>query len=301
MLILMDFEKALTAMEAAATNAGQMLMKLQPQSQQLASRKDFLTDADLVSERRNTPAAQCGRKCDHSTMDRFKSRWHNFYMASLDDFKNLTSIQQQILGLVADDDKLRQTFYLTGGTLLKALGIVPRESNDLDFFTFPNINSLQYTQALSYFGQVLRRIIGEENIVTTDEGFMHKPSGMLVDAVHDNVQNIDTFISYGELKTASLKDIAASKASALCSRDELKDYVDIAFLTSSQTWLLKDLADLAEQKFGLGTITEEKLLAELISKKDMFKVQSELFLRDKEKNGSLLTQQIAHLIESTKI
>jgi len=46
----MNLEKALGVMETAALEAGRMLLDMQPQTRRLASRKDFLTDADLKAE-----------------------------------------------------------------------------------------------------------------------------------------------------------------------------------------------------------------------------------------------------------
>lgn len=48
---MIDLQKALKTMEQAAVDAGQLLVTMQPKSRRLESRKDFLTDADLVSER----------------------------------------------------------------------------------------------------------------------------------------------------------------------------------------------------------------------------------------------------------
>lgn len=47
---MVQLETALTVMENAAIDAGRMLLALQPKGKRLASRKDFLTDADLKSE-----------------------------------------------------------------------------------------------------------------------------------------------------------------------------------------------------------------------------------------------------------
>ena len=46
----MDLNRALAFMKKAAFDAGSQLCKMQLQSRKLASRKDFLTDADLMSE-----------------------------------------------------------------------------------------------------------------------------------------------------------------------------------------------------------------------------------------------------------
>lgn len=219
----------------------------------------------------------------------------------LTDLQDLTQPQRSVLEAVEADKSLHETFFLTGGTLLKARGIVPRESNDLDFFTFSTIDSLAYTQQASHFGEILTKLFGANQVVLAERGFRHIQSNMLIDIVADSTSNIAEFETYSNLKTASLKDLAAHKASAICSRDEIKDYIDISFLTKQQNWSLKDLEMLAEQKFKLGTITEAKLLTEILAKREAFTVTPKLFLRDGEKNTKLVEQQMNYLIENTSL
>ena len=63
---------------------------------------------------------------------------------SLETFVDLTNEQRALLEAFERDQDLCKTFYLIGGTLLKALGIVQRISNDLDFFSFPGIHPRAY-------------------------------------------------------------------------------------------------------------------------------------------------------------
>lgn len=220
---------------------------------------------------------------------------------SLQDFVDLTAEQREIVRIFEHDPLLCHTFYLTGGTLLKVLGVVPRISNDLDFFTFPSIESRVFMTQMKRVYTLLADVFGTKSIATTDKGFIHQPSGMIIDLVADGIGNIDDFVSFGNLLTAGLKDCAAGKASALCSRDEIKDYIDIAFLTKQEGWTLKDLEEFAEKKFGLGTITEEKLLTELLEKRASFTIPSHIFLRNPEENRSVVEYQISDLIEHVTI
>ncbi len=222
-------------------------------------------------------------------------------MPTLDSLQDLTETQRRVLEGIEREPTLTQTFYLTGGTLLKAVGIAPRRSDDLDFFTFPAVESLTYTQRLVRMREVLTGLFGNDAITETDRGFLHTASKTVIDVVADRVKAIDSFVPYGNLQTVSLKDLAASKASALCSRDEVKDYLDIAFLTKRQGWLLRDLAGLAEEKFGLGTVSEERLLTELLAKRDLFRVPPDLFIRNADENLALIHQQVAYLLEHTSV
>lgn len=219
----------------------------------------------------------------------------------LTDLQELTEPQRAVLELVASDTELVATFYLTGGTLLKALGIVPRQSNDLDFFSFHTVEPHRYTDQSARVGTLLRALFGSGQMTETTQGFLHDSSGMIIDVVADSSRNIDDFIQYGTLKTASLKDLAAHKASALVSRDEIKDYVDIALLTEHQGWSLADLASFAERKFGLGTISEEKLLTELLSKRDTLSLDPAMFLRQPDLYVKRVHDQVIRLLEGTTL
>lgn len=220
---------------------------------------------------------------------------------SISDFQDLTPAQHRLLTRVEREEKFTQHFYLTGGTLLKALGIVPRQSNDLDFFTFPAVSPRAYTNSLITLRSVLEELFGADAIVPTAEGFLHAESRMVIDAVSDAIPNISDFGSFGRLRVAGLKDLAAHKASAVCSRDEVKDYIDIAFLTKHQGWALKDLVEFAEEKFRLGTVSEERIVTELLDKRANFTVPPTIFLRSPEENTKLVQEQITFLIDHTTL
>lgn len=220
---------------------------------------------------------------------------------TLSDFVDLTDEQRAVLEVFERDDALCQTFYFIGGTLLKALGIVPRTSNDLDFFSFPLIDARTFITQQEKFLALLKRLFGKTEIDITHHGFIHMPSGMVIDIVYDAIPAIDEIVAFGSIRTAGLKDIAASKASALCSRDEVKDYIDIAFLTKREGWSLKNLEVFAEKKYKLGTVTEEKLLAELIGKRSQFTIPESIFLREPEKNLKFVQEQINLLIHTSSL
>lgn len=220
---------------------------------------------------------------------------------TLSDFVDLTDEQHAVLQAFECDDALCKTFYLTGGTLLKALGIVPRMSNDLDFFSFPNIDERTFVVRQKQFFDLLKSILGEKEIDITHHGFIHLPSGMVFDIVSDAIPSIDDYETYGNMRVAGFKDLAASKASALCCRDEIKDYIDIAFLTKAYGLQLSDLEAFAEKKYKLGTVTEEKLLTELIGKRSQFAIPDKIFLREPEKNRAILEKQIDILIDHSSL
>lgn len=220
---------------------------------------------------------------------------------TLSDFVDLTNEQRVVLEAFERDGALCKTFYFTGGTLLKALGIVPRTSNDLDFFTFPHVSAQTFAVQQKRLLDLLKDIFGEQEIDITHHGFIHIPSGMVFDIVANAIPSIDDYGAYGNMCIASFKDLAAGKASALCSRDEVKDYIDIAFLTKAHGWQLNDLEAFAEEKYKLGTVTEEKLLAELIGKRSQFVIPDSIFLHESQKNRATVEKQIEILINHSSL
>jgi len=222
-------------------------------------------------------------------------------MHTMIDFQDLTEPQLKLLLRLEKEQCFTEHFYFTGGTLLKALGIVPRESNDLDFFTFPEVDYPSYKKGLSVVRMVVQEVYGADDFDETDRGFALTKEGTFIDCIHESTDLIGDTVSYGRLQTAGVQDIGASKAGALCSRDEIKDYIDIAFLTKRENWTLSDLERMAREKYKMDTITEEKLLEELLSKRDLFQILPERFLRNGNEYVDFVNQQINTLIEQTTL
>lgn len=223
-------------------------------------------------------------------------------MQDLNDLKDLTAVQRKILECMECERSFTDVFHFTGGTLLKALDIVPRESNDLDFFTFPSVDGRTYLKSLADVKGFLSELFGADDVIVTDRGFLMPQSGMRIECVYDAVHAIDDFIPFGRLKTSGLRDLVANKVAAFCVRDEMRDYIDLAFLTAQKGWKLADLAAIAEEKFSLQTITEEKLLTEFLKKKEMFQhCPPAIFLRDQEENAMKVDQQVELLLKESTL
>ena len=132
----------------------------------------------------------------------------------------------------------KKEFYLAGGTAF-ALQIGHRVSVDFDFFTEEDFETKDvYEQVQKVFGQVPR----------TQES-----SNTLAIVVQDDVRVsfmkyqyplIDACVDTEYLRLASIPDIGCMKLSAIVSRAELKDYVDLFFILKhlSLTALLANLS-----------------------------------------------------------
>jgi len=113
-------------------------------------------------------------------------------------------------------------FVLVGGTAL-ALQIGHRISIDLDFFEHSNRNVLENVDEI--------RKMGEIKILNQTERILNlRIDNIKVDFVSYYYAFIDAVLKVGDLRLASLRDIAAMKLSAVTGRGTRKDFVDIFFL-----------------------------------------------------------------------
>lgn len=139
----------------------------------------------------------------------------------------LYPLQDKILKII---DDLKTSFYLTGGTALSRCYLYHRYSDDLDFFVN---NEKKFTK------------IVEEIIISLKNKFKVKVvirSESYISLMINNLLKVD-FVNdvnykYGRLerqkiysKVDNLENILSNKLSALISRDEAKDVVDILMIS----------------------------------------------------------------------
>ena len=118
------------------------------------------------------------------------------------------------------------SYYLAGGTAL-ALHIGHRESVDLDYFSKESIDTLVLKKKLF-------EVFSEEEVHVT---FEEKDTlwtticGVKVSFIMRTDRLLEEPLSEGFFRVASLSDLVVMKLSAVCGREEYKDYFDLAFLT----------------------------------------------------------------------
>lgn len=135
----------------------------------------------------------------------------------------LYPLQNKVLKLI---DTLQTPFYLTGGTVLSRCYFKHRYSDDLDFFINKDLNFIKYSELLI---ASLSKDFEVETIIKAESYVSLKINKILkIDLVND-VQ-----FRYGDLqkqeifsKVDNIENILSNKLSALISRDEAKDVVDI--------------------------------------------------------------------------
>lgn len=135
----------------------------------------------------------------------------------------LYPLQNKVLKLT---DTLQTPFYLTGGTALSRCYFNHRYSDDLDFFVNNDPNFSKYSEIII---SSLTKEFELETIIKSESYVSLKINKILkIDLVND-VQS-----RYGNLlkqdifsKVDNIENILSNKLSALISRDEAKDVVDI--------------------------------------------------------------------------
>ncbi|KKP50684.1 MAG: hypothetical protein UR42_C0024G0010 [Candidatus Roizmanbacteria bacterium GW2011_GWA2_33_33] len=149
----------------------------------------------------------------------------------------LYPLQNKVLKLI---DELQTSFYLTGGTALSRCYFNHRYSDDLDFFVNKDLN---FAKASEQILSNLMKNFEVEIIIKTESYISIKVDKILkIDLVND-VQ-----FRYGELKKKiifsnvdNVKNILSNKLSALISRDEAKDVVDIWVIAKNNKIDWKDI------------------------------------------------------------
>ncbi len=141
----------------------------------------------------------------------------------------LYPLQDKVLQIIGTLDT---PFYLTGGTALSRCYFNHRYSDDLDFFVNKDAN--YQTHVAKIVDGLADLGITELRKFDTFTSFM--VDGLLkVDLVNDIPSHIGDFNAFGIFsKVDNLQNILSNKISALVSRDEPKDVVDIWTIARSQ-------------------------------------------------------------------
>jgi hypothetical protein len=163
----------------------------------------------------------------------------------------LNSIDLPLFQVLSDLSRLPElsNFSLVGGTAL-SLQIGHRKSDDLDFFTDRSFDLQEVKNAIFRYN---REVVF---LNETRQGFSfslplpgEKEDSRKLDIYNWAVKFIRPVKKEGEIRLASLEDIAAFKLDAICHRKEKKDYIDIAVLL--EKFSLGQMLDLYVEKFPM--------------------------------------------------
>lgn len=147
-------------------------------------------------------------------------------------YKIITDKMRDIAQIIFDN--FDENYYLAGGTAL-ALQIGHRKSIDLDYF----INRIIDTNKLK---SVIQEVFNDKQIEFTFEE--KNTLWCIIDGVKVSFISrfdifIDEILTIDSFRLVSIKDLTVMKLSAICSREEYKDYFDLACLatiTDVRSW-----------------------------------------------------------------
>ena len=169
----------------------------------------------------------------------------------------LYPLQDKVLKLI---DSLKTPFYLTGGTALSRCYLHHRFSDDLDFFVNNELNFAKIVEDISISLNKKFKV----KVVIRSESYI---SLMVNNQLKVDFVN-DVTYKYGKLekqkiysKVDNLENILSNKLSALISRDEVKDVVDILmiFKKINVNWK-KIFSDVNSKAVGIFPIDVSKRL-----------------------------------------
>jgi len=143
----------------------------------------------------------------------------------------LTALQKSILEMLSREDP---SLFLTGGSALGEFYLHHRRSQDLHLFT---TDEQAFAHSERLVTHVARKLDLTASILRTGAGFrrflLEKGGEQIVlDIVHDTVPQIDPGKGVLDgIQVDTFREIAVNKVCALLSRSEVKDLVDLYFIS----------------------------------------------------------------------
>ncbi len=146
----------------------------------------------------------------------------------------LTDLQRKILKEIGKS-RLRENFFLTGGTALAAFYLHHRYSVDLDLFT---ANPTAVAQVAPVLQEIAKTLNLELTLIRTLDTFLecffrsNDGERVALDFAQDSPYRLKPTQSHPELgvQIDNPTDVACNKLSALFDRAEPKDFVDVYFV-----------------------------------------------------------------------
>ena len=203
----------------------------------------------------------------------------------------LSPLQKQVLEAFAASS-LHETFYWTGGTLLSAVYLHHRASQDLDFFSdkpFSHDDVIGFVRALKT--RLNLEHIEEKKIHDRWEFFLHNNEELRLEFVHYDHPSVGKRGTKNGVTVDSLDDIAANKLMALVDRDEPKDVVDLYFLFTKAGYTPSKLIRFVETKFGV-RLSESLVWSEALKVMRNLGVLKPLLLNESEQGGEQVLGEI---------
>ena len=163
----------------------------------------------------------------------------------------LTKNQQLLLNEIGKNKALTEAFYLSGGTALAEFYLKHRLSEDLDFFTENEFDSL----SISAF---LKSIQKKMKITKIDYQQSFNRNLFFIAIEKDVIKTEFTYYPFPRIerkeitngiKIDSLLDIAVNKVFTIYQKPRSRDFIDLYLIIKKTGWKMSDLIKKAKVKF----------------------------------------------------
>ena len=163
----------------------------------------------------------------------------------------LSDRQKTLLSLLSSNSDIQHNFYLSGGTALAEYYLHHRYSEDLDFFSENEINSMD----IQVFFKTISNKVGIKK-VDLQQSFNRN-----LIYLHFEDEIIKTEFTYypftqievpkiiDGLKVDSLLDIAVNKTFTIYQKSRSRDFIDLYLIIKEKGWSFTDLKKKARAKF----------------------------------------------------
>lgn len=164
----------------------------------------------------------------------------------------LSENQKKILELIADDENIAGSFYLTGGTALAEYYLQHRLSEDLDFFSEHEFEP----EAVSAFFKKIQAQAGITS-VSLEQSFNRNiflltvgGEMLKIEFTYFPFPRIEQKKKLGKLGIDSLLDIAVNKLFTIYQKPRSRDFIDLyCILQKEREWNIDELTKKAQIKF----------------------------------------------------
>lgn len=164
----------------------------------------------------------------------------------------LTPKQLKFLEFAGQEKSIIDNFYLTGGTALSEFYLKHRLSEDLDFFSFEEVDQVAVEAFLKKFStHISLSEIKRKQFLGLFSFKLIYPDGeeLKVDFNYYPFPLIEKGVNFKNIRVNSLYDIAVDKVHTLFMKPRTRDYLDLYFIMKTKDYPLDKLILDAKAKF----------------------------------------------------
>jgi predicted nucleotidyltransferase component of viral defense system len=181
----------------------------------------------------------------------------------------LTSAQREILDLLSKDSSFIKYFYLTGGTALSEYYLHHRLSEDLDFFSFEEIDKIWLTTISSTIaGKIKAKKDIQESFNRNLVFFKTSEVVVKTEFTYFPMQQINKPEVIESIPVDSEIDIAVNKFFTIYQKPSARHFIDLYLLIERSGYSWEQIRKLARVKFDTD-IDPIQLGSQLIKAKDI--------------------------------